>query len=57
MLQKIQSCQPSDETAYMNAYQIHAPNNFAYHINIVVVTINHQLNIQEWMHLKYSMKK
>jgi hypothetical protein len=31
MLQKIQSCQPSDETAYANAYQIHAPNNFAYY--------------------------
>jgi hypothetical protein len=32
MLQKIQSCQPSDETAYTNAYQIHAPNIFVYYI-------------------------
>jgi hypothetical protein len=32
MLQKIQTCQPSDETLYTNAYQKHIPNNFAYYI-------------------------
>jgi hypothetical protein len=32
MLQKIQTCQPCDETSYTNAYQKHVPNNFAYHI-------------------------
>jgi hypothetical protein len=32
MLQKVQTCQPSDETSYTNAYQKHVPNNFVYHI-------------------------
>ena len=32
MLKKIQTCQPSDETSYNNAYQKHSPNNFAYYI-------------------------
>ena len=32
MLQKIQTCQPSDETSYTNAYQKHVPNKFVYHI-------------------------
>jgi hypothetical protein len=32
LLQKISTCQPSDETSYTNAYQKHLPTNFAYHI-------------------------
>ena len=32
MLQKIHTCQPSDETGYTNAYQKHIPTNFAYYI-------------------------
>lgn len=32
ILQKIQTCQPSDKTSYTNAYQKHVPNNFVYHI-------------------------
>ena len=32
MLQKIQTCQQSDETSYNNAYQKQAPNNFAYYV-------------------------
>jgi hypothetical protein len=32
MLQKIQTCQPSDKTSYTNAYQKHTPNSFAYHV-------------------------
>jgi hypothetical protein len=32
MLQKIQTCRPSDETTYTNAYQIHKPNKFSYYI-------------------------
>jgi NAD-dependent SIR2 family protein deacetylase len=32
MLQKVQTCQPSDETPYTNSYQKHIPNGFAYHI-------------------------
>jgi glucose-6-phosphate 1-dehydrogenase len=32
MLQKIQTCQPSDETSYTNPFQKHNPNNFAYYI-------------------------
>jgi hypothetical protein len=32
MLQKIDTCQPSDETSYTNAHQEHIPINFAYHI-------------------------
>ena len=32
MLQKIQTCQPSDETSYTNAYQKHTPNNFACYV-------------------------
>ena len=32
MLQKIQTCQPCDETSYTNAYQKHVPNNFVYHV-------------------------
>jgi hypothetical protein len=32
ILQKIQTCQPSDEASYTNAYQKHVPVSFAYHI-------------------------
>jgi hypothetical protein len=32
MLQKIQTCQPSDEMSYTNTYQKHVPNNFVYHV-------------------------
>ena len=32
MLQKIQTCQPSDEEAYTNAYQKHIPTSFMYNI-------------------------
>jgi hypothetical protein len=32
MLQKIDMCQPSDETSYTNAYQKHVQNNFAFYI-------------------------
>ena len=32
MLQKIDTCQPSDKTSYTNAYQKHVPINFAYYI-------------------------
>jgi len=32
MLQRIQTCQPSDETSYTNTYQKHVPNNFVYHV-------------------------
>jgi len=32
MLQKIQTCQPCDETSYTNAYQKHTPTNFVYYI-------------------------
>ena len=32
MLQKIQTCQPSDETSYTNIYQKQVPNNFVYYV-------------------------
>jgi hypothetical protein len=32
MLQKIETCQPSDETSDTNVYQKHTPNNFAYYV-------------------------
>jgi hypothetical protein len=32
MLQKTQTCQPSDEASYTNPFQKHNPNNFAYYI-------------------------
>jgi hypothetical protein len=32
MLQKIQTCQPCDETSYTNAYQKHVPNSFVCYI-------------------------
>lgn len=32
MLQKIQTCRPSDELSYTSSYQKHTPTNFAYYI-------------------------
>jgi hypothetical protein len=32
MLQKIDTCRPSDESSYINPHQKHGPINFAYYI-------------------------
>jgi hypothetical protein len=56
MLQIIQSCQTSDETAYMNAYQIHVPNNFAYYLKYCKSDYKPPVEYPGMDAPKYSMK-